>query len=133
MLKEAGRPHPHEEKVTTDLCCEIAVDCKIVPFERVPDYAGGNYSASLCGVHLTPQYLHSAQVSRGVSLVNLLAFNTMSLSPSARAALLRVNRLVSRRHQAWRWQRSGAKASEDRQPLSGHPARGRAGKRPLGL
>src|SRR5262245_10321438 len=86
MLKEAGRPHPHEEKVTTDLCCEIAVDCKIVPFERVPDYAGGNYSASLCGVHLTPQYLHSAQVSRGVSLVNLLAFNTMSLSPGARAA-----------------------------------------------
>jgi hypothetical protein len=70
------------KKVTTDLCCEIGVDRKIVPFERVPDHAGGNYSASLCGVHLTPQYLHSAQVSRGVSLVNLLAFNTMSSSPS---------------------------------------------------
>src|SRR5215470_6578703 len=72
------------KKVTTDLCCEIAVDRKIVPFERVPDHAGGNYSASLCGVHLTPQYLHSSQVSP--SLVNLLAFNTMSSSPSALAA-----------------------------------------------
>ena len=57
--------------MTTYLCCEIAVDRKIVPFERVPDHAGGNYSASLCGVHLTPQCLRSAKpVSRGVSLVN---------------------------------------------------------------
>src|SRR5215831_12986513 len=57
------------KKVTTDLWCEIAVDRKIIPFERVPDHAGGNYSASLCGVHLTPRYLHSAQVSRGVSQI----------------------------------------------------------------
>src|SRR5262245_40657068 len=45
------------KEVTTYLCREVAVDRKIVPLERVPDHAGGNYSASLCGVHLIPQFL----------------------------------------------------------------------------
>src|SRR5260370_42697538 len=72
------------KEVTTKLCCEVAVDRKIVPFERVPDHAGGDYSASLCGVHLTPPVfaLGQALSHAAVSLVNfLVAFNTMSLSP----------------------------------------------------
>src|SRR6516225_8859740 len=59
------------KEVTTYLCCEVAIDRKIVPFERIPDHTGGNYSASLCGVHLSPSVCaRPSFVSRGVSLVN---------------------------------------------------------------
>jgi hypothetical protein len=33
------------KEVATNLYCEIAVDCKIVPFERVADHSGRNYLA----------------------------------------------------------------------------------------
>src|ERR1700731_3339693 len=54
------------KEVTTYLCCEIAVDRKIVPFERVPDHAGGNYSASLGGAHLTPNSCLSSRTKLSI-------------------------------------------------------------------
>ena len=48
----------------------IFLDRKIVPFERIPDHAGSNYSASLCGVHLTPSVCARPTLSHGISLVN---------------------------------------------------------------
>jgi hypothetical protein len=62
MLKAAGRPLPHEEKSDDRSVLQIAVDRKIVPFERVPDHAGGNDSVSLCGVHVTPVFAVSGQL-----------------------------------------------------------------------
>src|SRR5271165_3759312 len=66
------------KKVATYLCCEVAVDRKIVPFERVADHTGGNYSASLCGVHLTPSVCaRPSFVSRGISLVNFFVVGSV--------------------------------------------------------
>src|SRR6516165_3795839 len=74
------------KEVTTYLCCEVAVDRKIVPFERVPDHAGGNYSASLCGVHLTPSLGQALSHSASAWSISssLVAFNTMSSSRAPR-------------------------------------------------
>src|SRR5260370_16786501 len=87
------------KEVTTYLCWEVAGDRKIVPFERVPDHAGGNYSASLCGVHLTPSFCARPPVSRGVSLVNFFVVGGVQhneFEPGRPCRLLRVSRLVDR-------------------------------------
>jgi hypothetical protein len=48
------------KEVTTYLRREVAVDRKIVPFEHVPDHAGGNHPRYVRSIHFARRVLYAA-------------------------------------------------------------------------
>ena len=53
--KQLGDRILMREEVATDLCCEVTVDRKIVPFEHVADHSSRDHPAYVRGVHLAPK------------------------------------------------------------------------------
>src|SRR5262245_37774316 len=86
MLKEAGRPHPHEEKSDDRSVLRNSRRSQ----NRTTRACSRSRRRQLLGISARsssrpPVFALSPSLTR-LSLVNLLAFNTMSSGPSARAA-----------------------------------------------
>src|SRR5262249_15876751 len=79
--KQLGDRILMREEVAAYLCCEVAIDRKIVPFEYVADHSGRSHPAHVREVHLAPKAVRPVSSQRGIARQPMTSDRLVIMSP----------------------------------------------------